>query len=185
MRLLDTRFRGVALGVGQAPLLGRVHLAQMKIGSTYFGISFSVMDMNHPDLILGLDQLMKHLAHIDLAKNMLQIGSEKVQFLPEKDTLDSEFHGQHGFMGSRGFTPFQGEGRTLTPSSNTQGGERYPGNNGYGNTNSASNLSNSNNNNNPVSELMKLGFSHAECVKALREANGDLHLAANRLFGNV
>ena len=32
MHLLDTRFAGMAMGVGSSRILGRVHLADMEIG---------------------------------------------------------------------------------------------------------------------------------------------------------
>ncbi len=53
-RLIDTRWRGMARGVGSARILGRIHLTTMKLGNTYLDCSLSVLDAPDMELILGL-----------------------------------------------------------------------------------------------------------------------------------
>merc|ERR1712037_398663 len=53
MRLLDTRFSGMAVGVGKQRILGRVHTGQIQIGDTFIPSSFSVMEDQPMDLLIG------------------------------------------------------------------------------------------------------------------------------------
>merc|ERR1711991_110457 len=89
MRLLDTRFSGVARGVGTAKILGRIHITQMKFGQSFFPVSITVLDQNDVDFLFGLDMLKRHRCEISLADNELRVeggsGLERVQFLSEKD----------------------------------------------------------------------------------------------------
>jgi DNA damage-inducible protein 1 len=57
---MDTRFQGMAVGVGSSKILGRIHMAQMEINGTNFACSFTVLEDNKVDLLFGLDNLKRH-----------------------------------------------------------------------------------------------------------------------------
>ena len=95
MRLCDTRFAGVAKGVGTARILGRVHSVKVAVGGVTFLSSFTILDDNSMDFLFGLDQLRKHRACIDLEKNCLRLLGQEIQFLAEKD-LPKDKRGSHG-----------------------------------------------------------------------------------------
>ncbi|KAL7697307.1 Dna-damage inducible protein DDI1-like protein [Lotmaria passim] len=95
MRLLDRRMAGVAVGVGQQVILGQIHMTTVKIASLYLPFAFSVLAEQPMDVIIGLDQLKRHLMTIDLKHNYLVIGDTQVPFLPENEVSADSDHNQH------------------------------------------------------------------------------------------
>lgn len=85
MRLVDTRWAGVAKGVGVQRIIGRIHMVQIQIGNDHLTTSFSVLEEQPMDMLLGLDMLKRHQCCIDLKKNLLKIGTTgtETSFLPE------------------------------------------------------------------------------------------------------
>merc|ERR1712012_1226053 len=77
MRLVDIRWAGIAKGVGTQKILGRVHMAQIQIEQEYLTSSFSILEAQPMDMLLGLDMLKKHQCTIDLRKNCLMIGRNR------------------------------------------------------------------------------------------------------------
>merc|ERR1719419_2234059 len=87
MRLVDQRWAGVAKGVGTQKIIGRVHMAQIQIEKDFLTSSFSILEDQPMDMLLGLDMLKKHQCTIDLKKNVLVIGTTGTEtpFLPEAE----------------------------------------------------------------------------------------------------
>ena len=73
MRLVDSRFAGIAKGVGTQKIIGRIHVAQVEIEKSFFITSFSVLEDQSMEMLLGLDMLKRHQCKIDLHKNVLVI----------------------------------------------------------------------------------------------------------------
>lgn len=60
MRLVDTRWAGIAKGVGVQRIIGRIHMVQVAIENDYLTTSFSVLEEQPMDMLLGLDMLKRH-----------------------------------------------------------------------------------------------------------------------------
>ncbi|XP_058258437.1 protein DDI1 homolog 2 isoform X2 [Hemibagrus wyckioides] len=90
MRLVDRRWAGIAKGVGTQKIIGRVHLAQVQIEGDFLPCSFSILEDQPMDMLLGLDMLKRHQCSIDLKKNVLLIGTTgtETRFLPEGELPD-------------------------------------------------------------------------------------------------
>ncbi|XP_018606872.1 protein DDI1 homolog 2 isoform X1 [Scleropages formosus] len=90
MRLVDRRWAGIAKGVGTQKIIGRVHLAQVQIEGDFLPCSFSILEDQPMDMLLGLDMLKRHQCSIDLKKSVLLIGTtgSETRFLPEAELPD-------------------------------------------------------------------------------------------------
>ena len=107
LHLVDERFSGTAVGVGVGKILGRIHLAPLKIGGHFFPCTITVMDSKeglgdkNMDFLFGLDMLKRHRCNIDLSANALIFslpGGKRLEapFLHEKD-LDENKGGTKNF----------------------------------------------------------------------------------------
>lgn len=90
-RLVDRRFQGLAVGVGSQKILGRVHMYALEVGGVHLPTSFSILENQPMDMLLGLDMLRRHQCVIDLRENVLVIGTTgtRTPFLGEQDIPDS------------------------------------------------------------------------------------------------
>ena len=61
-----------------------------QIGGKFVPVSFSVLDQNSVDMLLGLDMLRRHQAVLDLRQNRLEIADTSVTFLSEAEIPTSD-----------------------------------------------------------------------------------------------
>merc|ERR1712227_280933 len=194
MRLVDRRWAGVAKGVGTQKILGRVHMAQIQIEKDYLTSSFSILEDQPMDMLLGLDMLKKHQCTIDLKRNVLVIGTTGTEtpFLSEADLppcarLSSQVN-EEDVVRSSAKDAAAEEDRQLaeaiarsasessmdTSESQSSGKAATPAPApapAAGDVNEAD-----------VANMMAMGFSREACVQELRNNNGDVNLAVAAIF---
>ena len=87
MRLMDSRFAGTARGVGVQKISGKIHLCQIQIESDFLPTSFTILEDQDMEVMLGLDMLKRHQCCIDLKRNLLVIGTTgtETRFLSENE----------------------------------------------------------------------------------------------------
>jgi DNA damage-inducible protein 1 len=154
MRLVDTRFAGMAQGVGTAPIVGRVHLAQIKIGSQFYPFSITVIDgKKGVEFLLGLDMLRRHQCTIDLRQDGLQVGGELVKFLSEGEIDEMKQERESNAMDTEG-----------QPSKIDNFEHKFP--------------------ESDIHELVELGYGRDQVLEALVVSNGNKEAAALFLIEN-
>uniref|UniRef100_K3WH90 DNA damage-inducible protein 1 n=1 Tax=Globisporangium ultimum (strain ATCC 200006 / CBS 805.95 / DAOM BR144) TaxID=431595 RepID=K3WH90_GLOUD len=171
MRLVDKRFAGQAVGVGTAKIIGRVHMASLKIGDNFYNCSFTILDQQSVDFLFGLDMLKRHLCCIDLQKNVLRLQegaiSHEVAFLPEHEIPVTERAGgappQEASPSSSAAPPAAAAppAPAAQPSNAASGDESHQ---------------------QKVERLVALGFDQQRAIQALASTNGNVELAAGLLF---
>ncbi|KDN60182.1 putative aspartyl protease [Colletotrichum sublineola] len=185
MRLVDKRFAGVARGVGTANIIGRVHSAQIKVGSMFLPCSFTVMEGKQVELLLGLDMLKRYQASIDLAKDKLIIQGEEVPFLGEAEIpkeSEEALEEEPRLPGPAGTTIGQRSGvvsgpqgaAAATPQQNPpQQAQQAPQQ-----QTAAQSFPEEH-----INQLMALGFPREAAINALQATGGNVEFAAGLLFG--
>nr|XP_050028583.1 protein DDI1 homolog 2-like isoform X2 [Dermacentor andersoni] len=148
MRLVDPRWAGVAKGVGTQRIIGRIHLVQIEIEGVFLTSSFSVLEEQPMDMLLGLDMLKRHQCLIDLKRNVLVMGTTGTEtpFLGEGELPECARLQMLGASQS---------GSTLgsEASSRAGGSEEFPAA--------------------TVDRMVALGFERVKVVAALRQASGN------------
>ncbi|KAI5954271.1 DDI1 [Candida jiufengensis] len=84
-RLIDTRFKGQAVGVGTQNIGGKIHSVPIEIAGVELPCSFYIVDTS-VGILFGLDMLRRHRCVIDLTKDTLMIGGHiEAKFLTESE----------------------------------------------------------------------------------------------------
>jgi len=186
MRLVDTRFSGIARGVGTANILGRVHSAPLKLSDLFLPCSFTIMEGREVDLLFGLDMLKAHQACIDLEKNVLRIQGREVRFLSEHELPDK----------ARDPEPEPGDAgpSSSTPSGNNTNGPAFPGSGQALGTRPSTSInpvrrpptsarpSQSRLPEKDIAALMAFGVTREVAISSLEAAGGNVEVAASFLF---
>jgi len=71
MNLVDTRYSGIAQGVGTSKIIGTIHAAQLKIDDKFLMCKITVIENPTIGFIFGLDNMRTYRCNIDLGKNAL------------------------------------------------------------------------------------------------------------------
>lgn len=171
MRLVDPRWAGVAKGVGTQRIIGRIHLVQIEIEGVFLTSSFSVLEEQPMDMLLGLDMLKRHQCLIDLKRNVLVMGTTGTETpflgegeLPECARLQMLGASQSG--STLGLDMELSSRTTITGESSSQqqqsGVSEFPAA--------------------TVEQLVSMGFGRDKVLAALRRAHGDADQALAALL---
>ncbi|KAF0687640.1 Aste57867_20624 [Aphanomyces stellatus] len=173
MRLVDRRFAGQAVGVGTAKIIGRVHMASLKIGNGFYNCSFTILDQQGVDFLFGLDMLKRHQCSIDLHRNMLVLREgqvvQEVPFLPEHEIPVTE----------RSEPPQSPAPAVAAPAPPAPVAAPAPP---AAPSAAATSTGIPPDQQSKIQQLVEMGFSPVQASQALQSCNWDVNIAAGLLF---
>ncbi|KAJ1981351.1 DNA damage-inducible protein 1 [Dimargaris xerosporica] len=172
MHLVDERFVGVAKGVGESKIIGRIHGTELVVAGGQIMCSFNVLSELDVDMIIGLDILRRHQATIDLARDVLVISGLETPFLKEHEInkLSS-----------------QSLAKASAAASSTAAVRAAAASPSQGKSSGASGTSKSTGPSAQFSEdairtLIGFGVTREQAIKTLQAAGGNVELAASLIF---
>ena len=173
MRLVDTRFAGVARGVGSGKIVGKVHSAPIKVGGHNLLCSFTILEQEGVEFLFGLDMLKSFQCCIDLQHNCLRFGSidESIRFLSEHEIPKSELFSEDAAAQAQASAGGSAGKPSSAPST---GAPSQP-----------SGQSTPSFPEEKISALTALGFQRQEAIQALQVCNGNEEQAASLLFSGM
>merc|ERR1719471_1810888 len=196
MRLVDPRWAGIDKGGGTQKIIGRVHMAQIQIEKDYLTSSFSILEDQPMDMLLGLDMLKKHQCTLDLKKNVLIIGTTGTEtpFLSEGDLpacARLSGRSEEDAVKASSKEAAAEEDRQLAEAiarsasessmdtSESQASEKASP------APAASTAPATGVDESDVANMMAMGFSREACIQELRNNNGDVNLAISAIFAKT
>ncbi|CAH1728700.1 unnamed protein product [Chironomus riparius] len=190
MRLVDTRWAGIAKGVGIQRIIGRIHMVQIQIENDFLTSSFSVLNDQPMDMLLGLDMLKRHQCSIDLKNNFLLIGTTgtKTPFLTEAELPDcarltgSPEEEKKAIEESKKLAEELEIKEALERSSSGAGPSSSHKSSVPISDYKDRILPTDNFNENDIADLMKNGFDRSRCIEELRNFKGNKTQALASLF---
>ncbi|XP_006564746.1 protein DDI1 homolog 2 isoform X2 [Apis mellifera] len=197
MRLVDSRWAGIAHGVGTQRIIGRIHMVQIQIGNDHLTTSFTVLAEQSMDMLLGLDMLKRHQCCIDLKKNVLKIGTTGAEtpFLAEGEL--PEWLRLSGYSDASNYDVEDDKNKKESQRALEHGSRdakkqrRQPdgleSNNSSGTSSRSGPIETTVFSHDPfteetVKEIESLGFNRIEVIAELRRFNGDKTQATDALF---
>ena len=154
MKDVDSRFRGVAVGVGTSSIIGRIHTAKLKLeNGRSIECSLQVLEQIDIDFLFGIDMMKKfrvasaHQCQIDLYDNLLRFPLDGFEVPFIKDHLIKR--------GSSLAQQATGSGKQLTAEQDRK-----------------------------ASALQEMGASRQQAVGLLEKSAWDVELAAELYFQN-
>lgn len=183
--LIDTNFRGVARGVGQGAIEGKIHSVPISVGDSGIQLPCSFYVMNTDvELLFGLDMLRRHQCVVDLKNDKLVVGGTvETRFLPELAIKNNAFANPLNKAGgsSLGGNIFS-DGAVAGPSTAIPVAKQAA-------ASAAAAAVKRQNTGEPlkykeedIAILIGLGASRKEAIFALDQAAGKVELAASLLF---
>jgi len=177
MKLLDTRWAGVAKGVGVQKILGRAHMVQIEIAGTFLPTSFSILEDQTMDVLLGLDMLRRHQCSIDLKDNKLKFGALDIAtpFLSESEL--PEYAKLSANNGSASTSADDSDLKNALEASALEAAGSS--------SKSSAKKSNSIYSEADVRKMVEMGFDRADSIKELVNSKGDLNKAVGALMARA
>ena len=80
MRLVDKRAAGTAVGVGSCKILGKIHAAEIEIQKKFITCSFTIIENNSIQFLLGLDMLKRFNVFYFFIKCVLDLHKNQLNF---------------------------------------------------------------------------------------------------------
>lgn len=186
LRLIDNRWSGIARGVGTQRILGKIHLVQLEINGVFVPCSFTILEHQPMDMLLGLDMLRRYQCSIDLKSNVLRIGTTGTEtpFLSESEIPKfARLNMNEDLAQDDVQKAIQESLKESSPMTNSSGGSaQTPSTSGHQSRSGSNSSTGSRHSEADIQELVSMGFKREQVIIELDTFNGDKNQAIAALF---